>query len=328
MNFKVSVVIPVYNAEKFVRKAVESALNQDETGEVILVEDASPDNALDICYKLATESDKVKVMRHPDKKNHGAAASMNLGINSSAFDYVAILGADDFFLPNRFKKDKEILLSDPSVEGVYNAVESYAIDDFGKARINNKKLLTTMKEFVPAEKLFESMEPIGSLGYFSLDGLTVKKSVFKKTGLLDVKLRLSQDTDISLKMAALCKLVPGNIENPVAYFGLHENNRSQFSQHLMNNRPYLFYELYKWAIQKNLDLKRIFILWQRYFEYSLLNYKLTRSQQIKLLAREIYKNRHLFRSKAFRIFTGNAIGYNSFIEWIKNYRHKENHVFK
>ena len=46
---KISVIIPVYNAEKFVTNAVESALQFDEVFEVILVEDQSPDKALDVC---------------------------------------------------------------------------------------------------------------------------------------------------------------------------------------------------------------------------------------------------------------------------------------
>ena len=55
----VSVIIPVYNAEKYVTQAVESALSQPETAEVILIEDASPDKALQICQELAKKHSKV-----------------------------------------------------------------------------------------------------------------------------------------------------------------------------------------------------------------------------------------------------------------------------
>ena len=64
-DFKVSVIIPVYNAEKYIRKAVESALMQQETGEVILVEDKSLDNAFIICKQLVDENpDRVRLFRH------------------------------------------------------------------------------------------------------------------------------------------------------------------------------------------------------------------------------------------------------------------------
>ncbi len=63
-EFKFSVIIPVYNAAAYVRHAVESALAQPETAEVILIEDGSPDNALEICENLASEFEKVKLLRH------------------------------------------------------------------------------------------------------------------------------------------------------------------------------------------------------------------------------------------------------------------------
>jgi glycosyltransferase involved in cell wall biosynthesis len=77
---KISVITPVYNAEKFIAKAVESALQFDEVFEVILVEDGSPDNALEICKNLSEKHDRVKLYQHDDKKNHGAGASRNLAL--------------------------------------------------------------------------------------------------------------------------------------------------------------------------------------------------------------------------------------------------------
>lgn len=75
---KISVVIPVYNAEKYVESAVNSALQQKETAEVILVEDNSPDNALAICTKLSQDNPRVRLIRHSDGENHGAGESRNL----------------------------------------------------------------------------------------------------------------------------------------------------------------------------------------------------------------------------------------------------------
>ena len=77
---KISVIIPVYNAEKYVSQAVESALQFNEVYEVVLIEDKSPDNALEVCRELAEKYDRVKLYQHPDKGNHGAGASRNLGI--------------------------------------------------------------------------------------------------------------------------------------------------------------------------------------------------------------------------------------------------------
>src|SRR4051812_37519090 len=124
-DFKVSVVIPVYNAEKYIKAAVNSALMQEEVGEVILVEDKSPDNSLSVCKGLEMQDSRVHLYQHPDKQNHGAGASRNLGITLAKLDYIAFLDADDYFLPNRFKKDKTLFEKDPSIDAVYSAIGTH-----------------------------------------------------------------------------------------------------------------------------------------------------------------------------------------------------------
>ncbi len=74
-KFEVSVVIPVYNAVPYVRQAVESALAQSQVREVLMVEDGSPDNALEVCRELAAEYPRVVLLRHPNGENRGAGAS-------------------------------------------------------------------------------------------------------------------------------------------------------------------------------------------------------------------------------------------------------------
>src|SRR5210317_669111 len=96
----ISVVIPVFNAERYVESAVESALRQSETAEVILVEDNSPDNALEICQRLEAQDPRVRLFRHGDGKNHGAGESRNLGIRNARCDYIAFLDADDYYVEN------------------------------------------------------------------------------------------------------------------------------------------------------------------------------------------------------------------------------------
>src|SRR5687767_10956534 len=105
---KISVIIPVYNAEKYVTQAVESALQFEEVYEVILIEDKSPDNALEVCRQLAEKNDRVKLFQHPDKGNHGAGPTRNLGLENATGDFIAFLDADDYYLPNRFDAEKEL----------------------------------------------------------------------------------------------------------------------------------------------------------------------------------------------------------------------------
>ncbi|CAA7392622.1 glycosyltransferase family 2 protein [Chryseobacterium fistulae] len=124
---RITVIIPVYNSEHYIGRAVESALQFEEVMEVLLIEDQSPDNALEVCHNLTEQYDRVKLFQHSDRGNHGAGASRNLGIENARGDFLAFLDSDDYYLPNRFDREKE-LFQNPEVDGVYGAlgVEYYS----------------------------------------------------------------------------------------------------------------------------------------------------------------------------------------------------------
>ena len=104
----ISIIIPVYNAERFLEKAVDSALQFSEVKEILLVEDGSPDQSLEVCKKLLIKDKRIKLLQHPDQGNHGAGASRNLGLEKATGDFIAFLDADDYYLINRFDAEKEI----------------------------------------------------------------------------------------------------------------------------------------------------------------------------------------------------------------------------
>ena len=231
IEFNVSVIIPVYNAAGYVTKAVESALSQQETMEVVLVEDFSPDNSLEVCQELARKYEKVKLFQHRDKRNHGAGASRNLGIKKASGEFISFLDADDYYLPGYFECSREILINNPDIDGVYGATGFHYYEEslykkelFRKKGINVE--LTTIKEVISPNKLFEKMGPIGDKGHFHLDGLVIRKLIFNKCGYFNTGLKLCQDTHMCIKMAAVGKLVTGSIDKPIAMRGVHEENRS------------------------------------------------------------------------------------------------------
>jgi glycosyltransferase involved in cell wall biosynthesis len=200
MGLQCSVIIPVYNAAGYVRAAVESAIAQPETGEVILTEEASPDRSLDACQQLAAEYDRVRVLRHPDEKNHGTGASRNLGIRNARFDYISFLDADNYFLPERLSVAKTLFQEDSEIGGMYEAIGLEFEDGDSKARwlaLREKNSLATMKERVRPEEPFEKQRPVGSSGFCQTGGWVVKTSVFDKTGLFDEHFQLNQTQSCS-----------------------------------------------------------------------------------------------------------------------------------
>lgn len=225
---KISVIIPVYNAEKYVTQAVESALQFDEVFEIILVEDKSPDNALQVCRQLTEKYSRVKLYQHPDKGNHGAGATRNLGIAMADGDFIAFLDADDYYLPNRFDAEKE-LFKDPKVEGVYGAIGVQYYSEKAKEqyyKIFGDRLTTVYKRYPPEDVFPGQLNMNGTFGLFSIDALTIRKNSLKKMDCFFKKhLRLHQDTEFLFRLSYYLDLYPGILDKAVAIRGVHENNR-------------------------------------------------------------------------------------------------------
>ena len=94
MNPKVSIIIPIYNTEKYLRQCVDAVLRQTlQDIEVILVDDASPDNCPRICDEYARKDSRVKVIHKP---NEGQGFARNSGLKLASGDFVAFLDSDDF----------------------------------------------------------------------------------------------------------------------------------------------------------------------------------------------------------------------------------------
>lgn len=210
-DFKATVIIPVYNAEKYLRQAVESAVNLDAVGEVILIEDNSPDNALALCEKLDNEYNKVKLFRHANGENRGAGASRNLGIKKAKYEYIAFLDADDIYLNNRFEGEKKIFPR--KFDGMYHT----------SGYIGSDKLMK-LKEEVSGYKVFTFLLK-QKCGTIPTNCITVRKDLLFKAGLFKETLRLHQDTELWLRLTINNFFVPGITGKPVALIREHRGNR-------------------------------------------------------------------------------------------------------
>lgn len=252
----ITVVIPVYKAESFLRNAVASAFMQPEVSEVILVEDGSPDESLRICRTLAMEDGRVRLFQHPDGVNRGAGASRNLGISKATKPYIAFLDADDRFLPDRFASERTIFPSVPDADGVYNAIGTNFLDTSGREAFERTfgYALTTVKKSVEPEQLFDGLTGgINDFGHFSLDGVTLKREALNKiTPWFNPDLRLHQDTEFLIRSAHHCRLYPGQLIEPVAERGVHEGNRITNNEARSWTRYMLYASLYRWAKQEGI----------------------------------------------------------------------------
>jgi len=127
----VSVIIPAYNAEKFIAKTLESVLSQTyQNIEILVVDDGSTDTTAEIVKSFAQKDRRIILLQ---QSNAGVAAARNLAIEKSKGEYIAPIDADDIWYPPNLEKQIECLIkSEPTVGVVY----SWSVD------INEQDLLT------------------------------------------------------------------------------------------------------------------------------------------------------------------------------------------
>lgn len=132
----VSVVIPVYNSERYVAEAIESVLRQSYSHfEIIVVDDGSVDGTAGI-LKGFKGVRRVRVLRHPRGRNLGVSRSRRLGVSAAAGEFVAFLDADDLFAADKLDKQVEILTETPELvmchSGVVVVSSEKEVPDFAK----------------------------------------------------------------------------------------------------------------------------------------------------------------------------------------------------
>lgn len=146
----VSVVLPVYNAEKYIDEAIQSILNQSYLDfEFIIINDGSTDKSLEIIEKYKQLDDRIFII---NRGNKGLVASLNEGIEQAKGRYIARMDADDISLPTRFEKQVK-LMENNSIDicGCHYAM----INKFGKyidiiyTPLDNNSLFLYLIEAVP-----------------------------------------------------------------------------------------------------------------------------------------------------------------------------------
>jgi len=123
----VSTVIPAFNAERFIARALDSALAQDIAGsEIIVVDDGSSDRTCDIVAGYSARG--VRLVRH--SRRGGVAAARNTGIAASHGEFVAFLDADDAWLPHKLKRQLDALIAQPDMRFI--SCRAMLIDERGR----------------------------------------------------------------------------------------------------------------------------------------------------------------------------------------------------
>lgn len=181
MNPKVSIIIPVYNGEKFIKKSIKSALKQNYKNlEVIVVNDGSTDNTDKIVKKF---NNKIKYI---SKENGGVSSALNLGIKNASGEYISWLSHDDLYKTNKIKVQ---------INYLNKCKQSNVILYSNYAFITENGRVWKKSQKMPYEELEKYPELALLKGYINGITLLIPKEAFEKYGYFNEKLKCTQDYD-------------------------------------------------------------------------------------------------------------------------------------
>ena len=169
---KISVIIPVYNVEKYIKRCLDSVINQTYNNlEIILVDDDTPDNSGFICDEYAEKDERIKVIH---KENGGVSTARNAGLDIATGEYITFVDPDDYLALDIY--EKVILEFSENETDIVNF--SFAvIDDEGE----KEKVVYNEKKIVGFDDLLFSMLTVNS-------SMSICNKVYKKSVILDEKL--------------------------------------------------------------------------------------------------------------------------------------------
>ena len=195
-DHKLSIVIPVYNCEKYISDCVSSIIKQNfnRKTEVIIIDDGSTDNSGRICDNLAKRYTNIKVFHYV---NHGVSQARNFGLKKSTGDYVYFVDADDILLPGCLKTIYKAFAYNPDIVSV------------GRKRGNcNHSFMKKDNMNGDVSPIMLNINRAALVHRCQLSYNVVKKEILEKNNLrLNKKLQYTEDMDLALEILLAAKKI-------------------------------------------------------------------------------------------------------------------------
>lgn len=185
----VSVIMPVFNSEKYLDEAILSILNQTYSNfEFIIINDGSTDNSLDIIKRFAVQDKRINYI---SRENRGLVFSLNEGISYSKGKYIVRMDSDDISLPTRIEKQVNLMEKNPHIGVCGTSVESF--DNNLNKRLSLKK---TNSSYLKAQLVFSPC--------FAHPSVIIRKSLLLDNNIrYDESFKNIEDYDLWAKVSDL-----------------------------------------------------------------------------------------------------------------------------
>ncbi|HEU5399873.1 MAG TPA: glycosyltransferase family A protein [Terriglobales bacterium] len=179
----ISIIVPYFNPGDFLREAIESVIAQTFTDwELLLVNDGSTDAGERIAAEFAARDPRIQTITHPDRKNHGLPATRNLGLRHARAEFVALLDADDVWMPQKLSQQVELARAHP------DAVMVFGRSLFWHSWNPIDREADSVPELAPGDCLYPPPElwklcyPFGKFGAPCPSDLFIRRSALEAVG--------------------------------------------------------------------------------------------------------------------------------------------------
>ena len=266
----ISIVIPLYNKERFIKETLDSVFNQSFPDyEIIIVNDGSTDSSVFIVN--AIDDQRITVLSN---QNKGVSYARNFGISKANSDLIALLDGDDLWEPNH-------------LENLYNLYEKFPdcglyATAYNKKYFNGEKIKASYnglaKEYFGIIEDYFSASIKDSIAWTS--AVLIPMKTFRKVGVFDEEMRSGQDTDLWIRIA---------LKDSIAFSSIASSNKiilaPKYHLSYSTNRidrlklfeKFKAVELPTTSFKKYMDLNRFSVAIERKIAKDYINYRRLRN---------------------------------------------------
>lgn len=281
---KISVILPVYNCEKYIKESVQSVLNQTFVNfELLIIDDCSTDSTVAIIQ--AFNDSRIQLTRK--ERNTGLINSLNHAISIARGEYIARMDGDDICLPHRFERQLKFLEQNPNIILCGSAIQIINTDSILQNPLVHEEILIKLCFGTP----------------FCHPSVMGKTAIFKEN-LYDIKFKHAEDYDLWTRLAFKGELA--NLEEVLLFYRVHDEQVSQVHYEYQTTVGYSSqFKMFESIINFEPDIyKKMHIALKKQKSYTINDFK-NAVRFFDLLekgnARKKVYNKKLFRDKLKKI---------------------------
>ena len=253
----VSVVMPVYNSEKYVAEAIESILGQTFSDfELIIVDDGSQDRSSEIIREYVRRDERVRLLRQD--RNSGVSCARNRGSDDAGGEFVAFMDSDDVSLPTRLEKQSRFLQEHPEIGAVGI-----------RYRVANHDLTASLgPDIVPLQHARIVFNQFTEFPSFVVGGgLMIRPEQLRAVGGWNESLRYGEEADLFVRLLLQTRIRFANLSEILYVQRLHDSNKSSSPEKVA-------------GLQNNVWLqRRLEFLWDEVTDDTLIRFRRLKHKQ-------------------------------------------------